>query len=580
MTIPLPGALSQFSQSALKQITALAGIQEISPNVQGTVQSNITSAATKAITEQPGNLFADVPGFVSGANQSFLDSIATPPSLTLNNQTQALNSLFGTDQIAGGAVDDFLKQNVRLQDIIPAQQLFQLTASLGSIAMYADPMQAFTQVTATSRNLSNLCKQAVATIGKIEDDIAQLLDIQPLMNYAQMALMDTAHFVEALAKATASSSLFTALTGTFSVRGQFDPATLHAFCASLDDLVNLLMFADSKPLKFDLLRQDLVSLIQTLRVLLRSILDAFGNAHLFVDAYIGSASKGKLFNSVQAKVVVQGAVEIAKIIKQIQALKSTNADSKSKLQAAWAIASAVQAVKAFICEIQPAVAIQDPLGEFAPLSAGYSVLTSSLKGNDPNGLFNELEAVVDQFLSTIQTAVTQNNSAALIAVAGTMTGILSGLEVSLLAISSAADAFQTLFQAQTAIDPARIVGTADLFSDAGLDQAVAITRSSSFDAITSISLTDATSTGQLAASLNAQIATMPEGNEKDQMILLYSKVYSQHRSTLLSMDFQQRENVQSLLAVEQANAQRQLVNKSTKTFSGIPSNQFDNVLLQ
>lgn len=115
-------------------------------------------------------------------------------------------------------------------------------------------------------------------------------------------------------------------------------------------------------------------------------------------------------------------------------------------------------------------------------------------------------------------------------------------------------------------------------SENGLGAARDVGMTESFDRVTDIPLSESTKPGELAQSIRQRISELPDGNEKDQLTLLYSEVYARHRATALNMDFTSREGVETFLAPSEEEANRELVNKTTKVYSKLPPSDFDPVL--
>lgn len=579
MAIPLPSALTDFSKNALKNIEALDSIQQSIPNVQGTVQSNIVNAGTKSIVSQPGNIFAPVPGFVDESMQTFLGKIASPKSVSATTQQESFMKVFGTGVSTGAEVDNFLSENVRLEDLIPAQQIFQIVKNFGSHSFYTDPLQAYAHVTTASNDIGNLCREAETVISGIQANVTSLLSLQSTINYNQIVGMNAEFFGAAGAKANTALSLLNALNQTFTTNGKYDASQVASFCSAINDFTDFVMFANSKILQFELTRKTIEEGLTRLRQIGRDFPVIVDNVKNYVPAYVASTAFGKIFQAVQRRVLDQSGVDLGGIVRDLAALSDTPADERTKVLSTFAMAKTVQAIKAYICGMDPSGSVTDPGGEFAPLKSGYDTLTAVLSGNDTAPSWQNLENTVLPFTSAMQVGVTQNNAADLSAQAVALDAILTPLVALLSPICLATDTFRALFASETSLDPGRVPGAQNLLSDVGLDNARDVTLSSGFENLTDISLSDSTKSGQLAESVRAQIATLPDGNEKDQLTLLYEKLNARHRATVVSMDFQRREDIQTFIATDQAESDRQLVNKVVTTFSGLDPNQFDQVFV-
>lgn len=576
MVLPLPSALTEFSKAALQNISALDGIVKSIPNIQGTVTQNVTSAATKSITSQPGNIFSSVSSVVDEANGRFLEAITGPRSLDLNLQRSAFAGLFGSGATGGPAVDAFLSANVRLEDIIPAQQLFNITKNLGATALYADPMQAYAQVTGAAINLANLCREANDIIAILQADITAFLTLQGSLNYTQIAQLDVGLFTSAHGKTKSALQVYGQIALTFQTRGRYDSAQISEFCALLTDIANALMFANSKFLEFDLLRKKIADGMRRLRAIGRQIVSLLAGAVKYIPAYAASALFGKLFQAIQGRVLVQTGLDLQRILADLEALTRLSADDRAKLLSTWAIGASIQAIRAYICEMQPASAVL--AGEFASLHASYDALVGVLSLQDPTGLFGDLDDQSTGFESMMSASVIRDNGSDLSSGAALLVGVLAGLSAKLTLVCSACDTYHGDFTAANALNPDRAIGTSELFWSTGLDNAVDVAQSDSFDDITTMSLAESTKPGQLAESIRERIAVLPEGNERDQLTLLYDQVYSRHRATVLSMDFQRRQSLSTFVTLDEEEENRLLVNKTVKVFSGLDPDEFDEVL--
>jgi len=575
MVLPLPDALSQFSQAALQNIQALDSIQQSVGSVQTSVQNNITNAATAAITG-PGELFEAVPDFAAEFNQDFINAISIPPVLQNSIQRDAFGDVFGTGLTSGSAVDGFLGANVRLEDIIPAQQLFQIVQNLGGDALYVDPLQAYAHVNQASNDLTNLCKEAEEIITSIQTDVTSLLSLQSTLNYAQIDAATKQYYQAATEQQKSVIDAYKVVRDTFSVRGRYDPAEVSELCALIDGMSNTVMFGTSKFVEFDRLRKTIDGRLRRLQEIAREIPSIADSVKGFVPAYIASATFGKLFNAIQSRVLSQSGINLNRILRDLEALSSLSADARSKLLANFTMAGSLQAIKAFICNIQPAtdvVDVTDPV--IGPLKTGYDTYTAGLAANDTTPLFAALETQIPTFSSTSQTCFTRNSGAELASEASALGAILTPLALFLTNTCGFADAFRGLFATTTAALPERVTGALDLFQDTGLDAAREVGMGQSFDQITELSLSESTKPGELANAIRERVAQLPDGNEKDQLTLVYANVYARHRATVLSMDFQQREDVATFLALSEDEENRRLVNEATKTFSGLDEDEFD-----
>ncbi len=154
----------------------------------------------------------------------------------------------------------------------------------------------------------------------------------------------------------------------------------------------------------------------------------------------------------------------------------------------------------------------------------------------------------------------------------TVSGALSG-------VCAASDIYQAFIATETAADPDRSVGPDALFQAVGADHAGNVAKSKALGNSTDIPLSEATSAGQLAESVKTRVDELPDGNEKDQLTLLYTDLNARHRATVVSMDYQRRQNVNTFLTTDRATEEQELINKTIKTFSGLDEDEFDQIAL-
>lgn len=576
MVIPLPSALTDFSKAAITAIQDLDAIQKAISNPQAIVQDNVVKAATAATTEVPGDLFGDIPDAVSESNDSFLSDITSPKALDLGLQQSALGEVFGSDATVGVGVDGFLEANVRLADVIPSQQLYHVTQGLSNASIYSDPLQAYGHVSTNNQDLKNLCLEATSLITLIQGDLTDLLSIQASINYSQFEAMGPEFFADAALKISAAIAQQTILCNQLQIRGQFDPTSVSDLCTALDDFANLVTFANTKILQFNRLQADIIAAFTRLRQIGRIFKTSFSSIKNFIPNYVTSTSIGKIFQSLQGKICAQAGANLSQILKDVKAFQSLNADDRAKVNATFKMATAVQSIKAFICGLQPSVDVVDPVGPFATLKVGYDTLTASLDLNDPAANFDAVELQIDSLSATLSTGVIKNNAADLASAAASILAVLASMGAQLAAISVSAIAFDDVFTVQTQLDPTRVVGPTNLYDRIGADNARSVSLSNAGDT-TALQIAESTTLGQLSTSLKTSIDTLPDGNERDQLIVLYGQVNARHRAVILSMDFTRREDITTFFAASAEEQNRQLVNKIVKTYSGIPKDQFDPV---
>lgn len=568
MAFGLPGALSQFSSSTLKNIQALDVITKSVPNPQSIVSDNVNNTVTKSVTTAPGEVFAGAPGAISGAAAGFIAGTTTPPTLSTTLQTSALDNLFGTGLTSGLSVDKFVTENVRLEDVIPAQQLFSIAKNLGAQSMYTDPLQAYAQVAQSSADMTNICATSRAIITDLLADISSFLSLQGSTDYNQIAAMNSAFFGKTGDLANVALGSLNLVNETFNVRKKFDPFQIANLCDALNALTNFAMFSNSKLLQLDLLRKKMNDALGRLTSLLKGLCANVASVSKYIPEYAATAAVGKLFQSVQQKVLKQSGIDMQRIIADIDAFTKLNADDKSKVLVTSAIGATAQVIRAYLCAIQPATQVStgpDPV--IINLKAGWDALVSLLTTSAVCQLYPTLLALVGPFIATTNASVTKSNGPQLASQTASMIASLTAISAALVFVCDGAAGFKTLFKAETSLDPSRVIGSNELMSDIGADAA----RNSVMQhpgEFTSFTLSDSTTPGQLAQEIQKQIATMPDGPEKDQLTLAYTDVYSRHRATLLGMDIQRREDVRIFTAPSGQDEDRKIIAKTVRTYSG------------
>lgn len=575
MVLPLPGALAQFSSAALKNVSALGGIVKSAGDVQASVSKNIAQAATAATTG-PSTLFQDSQEFVQEANEAFLNSISKPPSLSTSLQQSSLNSIAGVPNPSGLQVDAFVGNNVRLGDILPAQQIFQISKNLGNTSMYADPLQAYAHVAGGSTHIKSLCNEAEGIIASITQQISDLLSIQLGINYEQYALMGPEFFVGAQSKIGDVISSYSILCTQLRVRGKFEGAAVSAFCNTITAFQNFVTFANTKVQQFERLRKSIQSGLKRLSQILAEMISVMQSMVKFIPAYVASTAFGPLFRSIQQKVCDQANIDLKKILDDIEAFSAAKADDRSKVNANYAWAGNLEAIKAFVCVLQPSTDVTDPGGEFAPLSSAYDAFSSILTANDPTASFSVLLTQIPGFAAGMAAGATNNNALDLSSAASSILATLAGLTLSLTAVCAGSVSFQTTFSAETALDPERLAGPREVYENIGADNAKEKSLMNAGDT-TSLNVGESTTPGQLAESMKAIIDTLPDGNERDQLVLSYENVSAIHRATIMSMDIQKRQDDATSFAVDEEEANRLLVQKANKQFSGLDIGEFDEI---
>lgn len=574
MALGLPGALSQFSSSTLKNIQALDAITKSVPNPQVIVKDNVTDNVTKSVTTAPGEIFGGAPIAISGAGQDFIEAVTAPPVLSTTLQLSALDKLFGTGLTSGISVDKFVSENVRLEDVIPAQQLFSIAKNLGAHSMYTDPLQAYAQVAQSSADITNLCRESRSIIVGLLSDIPSFVSLAGTTDYNQIAAMNQEFFGRTGELANQALGALNVMNDTFNVRKKFDPFQVVDLCTALNALTNFAMFGNSKLLQLELLRKNMNDALNRLTALLKSLCGSVASVNSYIPQYVASASFGKLFQAVQQRVLKQSGIDLKRIISDAEAFSSLNADDKSKVLVTSAIGATAQVIRAYLCEIQPSTQVisgPDPI--ILDLKAGWDTLVSQLTSSAVCALFKTLLELIAPFLATTNTSITKNNAAELASQTALMIANLTAISSALLFVCTGTSDFITLFKGQTSLDPTRVIGSNELMSNIGADAARDSVMANPGN-FTTFTLSDSTTPGQLAKEIQQQIATLPDGPEKDQLTLAYSDVYARHRATLLGMDIQRREDVRIFLAPTKADEDRKLVNKTVKTFSGFTPADF------
>ena len=426
MVIPLPSALADFSKVAQSSIQALSAIQEAVADPQAVVQRNITSVATEVAT-QSGELFQDAPTVMDSANGNFLSGITSPKSLDLGLQQAAAGDLFGTDLTVGLSVDGYLNANVSLGDVLPSQQIYALTQNLSITSLFADPLQAYTHVSASSLDIRNLCQEATAIITQIQLDLTNLLSVQLGINYAQFAQMGPAFFLAALEKISVAITKHGIICAQLQVRGRYDPASVADLCVALDEFANLVTFANTKIIEFDLLRRSVMAGFDRLRQIGRDLLAVIKGSLDFIPNYVKSTSFGKIFQAVQGKVCAKAANDLSLIKKDVQAFTSLNADDRAKVNAAYSMAASIHAIKAFICGMDPSGSVVDPIGPFARLKAAYDGFSADLSLYDPTGFLEAIEEEIASFSALMNAGVIRDNAVELAVGVASIGAAIAGL---------------------------------------------------------------------------------------------------------------------------------------------------------
>jgi len=562
--VNLPGALISFSQSAVRNIEGLAAIQKTVANPQTTVLSNVSGAATKSITANP--LYANVEGFMSNASTGFVRRLTGPAGFSPSLQQESFSQLFGSFLTTGSSVTGFLNANVRLEDIIPAQQLYSILNNLGVSSLYSDPLQAYVQVNTASKDLCNLCLEAIRVIGDVEADLTKFLTIQTGVNYASVQQMDFEFFGVAKNKAAGVKVTLSVLVDTFNKRGRFDAAEVGAFCAAANALAEFVSFADTKLLELSELRTTIIEALQRLQVIGQSIVQVLENVAAYVPQYISSVVFGKLFQALQGKVLDLAGVDIQQVLDLMEALSHLSADDATKLGAIFSSLGTIETIRAFICYLDPSGDVQSSTGPLAPLKTAYDDLTQGLGQNNPNTLFRQLELRIEAILPMLNTAVTRDNKPELSSEVAAIGLILTPLALFLSNCCNVANIFSGIFSQQTAGLEDRIQGVDVLYTDAGLDSARNVALSSNMDQVAVIPMSEATTPGELATALAERIRQLPDGYERDRLQEVYDRVYARHRATVWSMDFQRRQDTALASTLTRAEEEERIIKEEVERY--------------
>lgn len=564
--VNLPSALLSFSQTAVRNIDNLSAIAQTVTNPQAAVQSNITNAATQSITANP--MYGNVSGFMSGASGNFVSRMTGPTPFSPTTQQASFTQLFGSSLTQGATVASYLGANARLEDVIPAQQLYNITNNLGVSSLYADPLQAYNQVNTASKNLCNLAQEALRVISDIEADMTRFLTVQAGVNYTSVQQMDAAFFARAAGKAAGVQGTLSVVVDTFYKRGRFDPTEVGAFCVAANALTEFVSFADTKLLELEELRKTLVEGFQRLQAIGANIVVILQDIVGYVPSYISAVAFGKVFQAVQGKVLDLAGVDIQGVLTTLEALSTMAADDKTKLGIVFNTLGTIEAIRAFICYLDPSGSVQDPAGEFGPLKTGYETLTSGLNSNDPTNLFKSLQARLEVFAPMLNTATTRNNATEVSAEWALIGAILTPLALLLAGCCSSTVAYGSTFATATSGMGDRLAGMNDLYTEAGLDTNRSLALSKDFDNVAVAPIGESTTPGGLAAALAEKIKNTPEGQVRDQLQETYDRLYARHRATVLSLDQQRRQELAFTNTLTRAEEEERIARENIEKYGG------------
>ena len=574
MVIPLPDALSNFSQAAKKAVEQLEAINQSVPNIQGQIQENVVTAATNSVTGA-GSLFEDTPDFVSENIGGFFEDFSSPAALSTTTLDGAFANITGVANPAASSVQEFVDANVRLQDVIPAQQLFSTIQNFSGTSLFSDPLQAFTSTAFAAGNLDNQSLVAIDFSDGLNLDINGLLSIQSSITYSEVGARDQSFFQNSNTKFSDVSTKFNTLQSTFNTRGRFDETQRLDLCSSIDDFNSFVTFGNTKILEFERKRADVVRRFDQLRTLGRNIPGLSDSIQNLIPKYIESSDFGRLFNSVQSRVLKTGRKCLDGLGKSVTAAAGRSSlDSRTSVLSSFGFAGELQGIRSFVCGLDPSTDVT-AAPEFANLNTAYTSFVSDLSANNTTPDFQSIDDTIDDLQASMRTGVVRDNTADLTAKVGAMAAVLGGLSTKLTAICGAAEAFRDTFKTETSTDPNRLVGGADFTEITGLDSMRDRIITDRFDEVSILSLSESTTEGELTKALDERIADTPDGNERDRLLVTRSDVFARHRAKVVSMDFQQRTSIEAFLLPDQEEEFRQNVNEITKTFA--PDDDYDPV---
>jgi hypothetical protein len=566
MALALPQALSNFSQTALKSVQNLQAITQSLPSIQGQIRSNIVNAATTKITGV-GSLFEDASDFVSESVDSFHELMAGPATLSQGVLSSVFEDVFGTNLVSGQFVNDFIEANVRFENVIPAQQLFQIVQNFASNAIFSDPLQAYTAIAKAALNIKNLVARSASIAVTLSSDIASLLTLQSSINYAEMTARNQQFFQDSKQKILDVNAKFGQLKATFDIRGKYDATEVAALCTAINGFDNFVTFANTKALEYERLRVKINDTLDEARALGRNITTLSASIRNHIGKYVSSTDFGKMFQKVQGDVIKAGEKSLEVTIAGVTAAADrASLDARTALSSSYRFASQLQGIKAFICGLDPS---NDVTGapEFSNLNTGYNVYSSVLQSNETDDDYEQLEDETAEFKAAMRVGTVRDNSADLAAKAASITSIIGSLNVAFAAIETASGVYNTLFSSETADIAERVTSGTDLMDNLGLDSMSGRSITDNFDEITDLPFTDSTSEGELMQSVADEIKELPDGNERDNLIRTYNDLLAKQQAKAQSMDFQRRLSVDTLLAQEEEEESVRDTNETVKTFA-------------
>lgn len=585
MTLPLPAALANFAKTAAADAASLDGILKSTTGIQDQVKTN-TAAAMKDSIVAAGGPFAAVPQAVEEASRTFLESAVSPAVPSQTVQDSSFLEVFNSQVPSGAAVDKYVASNVRIDDIIPAHQLFNIVKNLGATSLYSDPLQAYAQVNEATHDMTNMCKEAEKVATGIIEDVTNLLSVQTDAvtggAYPKIASMNFEFFGSMGLKVNTMLVSLGVINKTLAENGKFNPSQTATFCSLLDDVSQGLVFADTKLLQYETLRRDIVEGLKRLRGIGRSFRKTVGDVKRYIPTYAASVVAGRLFQDVQKRILRQTGVDLQKILDTLELLSETTADDRTKILATFSIAATLQAIKSYVCNIRPANTINSPpAGPFTALKAAYDTFAANLNEGAVASAFDGLEQDVIPFQAAAQVGGFRDNSADLASFGATIIATLTALLAQLVGVCDLSSVFESAYKAQLAIlGPDRAAGPNEIFTQFGLDNAREKAISENLEDFLDQNLNDATKLGEFADSLASHIGGMNDGAEKDRMIVLHDEIRGLHRAVVLNADFEQRRSVETFIAKADADDIKKRAADVVKKFSKLNEDEFDVILFE
>ena len=573
MVLPLPDALSNFSLSALDNVTALSALTASVPNVQATVQNNIGDAATGAVAGT-GDLFEGAADTINAQANTLVDNIANQVTGSITQLGDSLNSAFAT-----GLTQAFSELRAPLDQITPVLSIFKNIQSLASTSLFADAFQAYSSLNKSVKDIQNICRRADALTAEIITDLGDLLVAQGVISFAEVAQRNVAFFESAKVQMDDVLEKFIDLQESFLRQGKFDPIKKAALCASQDAFALATTIGNTFLLEYEEKRKKIFDKIDELRVILRNLPTIINSTIDWIPDFVESSSIGKLFNFVQTPILREGLKFLEQTRDKMQSvIDKGQINARAAVDISYDVAAQSEAVKSFVCILEPSDdVINAP--ELGNLNTGYNSLTSDLVANDIQPVVDEIEEQVNELFAAMRVGGVRDNSSDLSTKTTDFITELTSLAVLLGVICPAAFNFNELFDTESIPFLNRGIGGPDLYSDTNLDRLRQQSITNEFAETTDAAVINSTNDGELAAAIADELAQLPEGFEKDQGQKVYDSVFARHQSKVFGLDLKERQNVDVFLVATGEEAFRASVNKISQTFSGLDPALFDNILL-